>query len=150
MPIYQDGKIYRLVCNKTGLAYVGSTCETIQHRYNAHRNKYDAWKAGKTNRCGSFRIVEGNDFRIELIENYPCNSKIELTQRERHWFDIEKQHSTLCNVFLPHRFYADLQAQRKRTDAKRATNPERIASKKSSNRRRYLLRKELLNYNLFD
>ena len=27
MPDYSKGKIYKIVCNVTGLVYVGSTCE---------------------------------------------------------------------------------------------------------------------------
>jgi len=148
MPNYQDGKIYRMTCNKTGLGYVGSTCSTLSQRLYNHAFKWEAWKQQKANNCGSFKIIEGGDYKIELVEEYPSNSKTELLKRERYWFDLEKEKVTLCNLFLPYRFYADLQEQRRKTDAKRATNPDRIASRQSSNRKRYLLKKELTFYNI--
>ena len=146
MPCYVDGKIYKITCNKTGLEYVGSTCDTLNRRLHNHVVKWGAWKAGKTNRCGSFKILEGGDYKIELLENFPCNSKEELNKRERYWYDLAT--TPLCNLFLPYRFYEDIQAQRKRTDEKRKNNPQRIASKKENNRKRYLYKKQLTYYNL--
>ena len=33
----------------------------------------------------SFEVLENNDYYIELLENYPCNSKKELEIREGIW-----------------------------------------------------------------
>ena len=144
-----NGKIYRLTCNVTGMTYIGSTASPLPVRLQQHsfrQEQFTKYEIG--NYCGSFKIIEGSDYKIELIEEYPCNSKTELRMRERYWYDLEKEKVTLCNLFLPYRFYADLQEQRRKIDAKRATNPDRIASRQSSNRRRYLLKKELTFYNI--
>ena len=151
MPDYNDGRIYSLVCNETGLEYIGSTCDTLCRRLQGHKTKYGKWKNGLENKCGSFRILEGGNYSINLVENYPCNNKKELNIRERYWYDeYKKNGSNLCNINSPYRFYADLQAQRKAHDDKRAKNPARIAQKKRLNATRYWLKKQLSYYNLFD
>ena len=41
MTDYQLGKIYRIVCNTTGLTYYGSTCEpTLARRLSGHVVNY--------------------------------------------------------------------------------------------------------------
>jgi hypothetical protein len=82
---YQNGKIYKIVCNKTNLVYIGSTTEKyLCNRLKGHVYKF---KENKTNYT-SFKVLENNDYYIELIELYPCNSKDELLVRERYYFDI--------------------------------------------------------------
>jgi hypothetical protein len=150
MPDYQDGRIYRLVCNKTGLTYIGSTCDTLSRRLAGHRNKYYKWKAGLEHKCGSFKILEEDDYKIHLVENFPCDNKKELTIRERHWYDEYKKEVELCNLIMPYRHYEDLQAQRKACDNKRKNNPERIDYKRRNARMRYCLKQQLSCFNLFD
>ena len=148
-----NGKIYRLTCNVSQMTYIGSTTTSLSIRLHQHAIKYEKYTDFKEgNYCGSFQIIKNDDYKIELLENYPCKSKTELRQRERYWYDLEKATDgvVLANLILPYRFYADLQEQRRKTDAKRATNPDRIASKKSSNHRRYLLKKELSFYNILE
>lgn len=79
--IYTCGKIYKLVCNKTGLCYYGSTTQSLNERLAKHKDKY------KNNRdnMASFKVFENDDYKIELIENYPCFEKIELRRREQYW-----------------------------------------------------------------
>jgi hypothetical protein len=135
------------------MTYIGSTASPLPMRLQQHAFKHEQFtKYEIGNYCGSFKIIEGGDYKIELIEEYPCNSKTELRMRERYWYDLEKSQegAVLANIILPYRFYADLQEQRRKTDAKRATNPDRIASKKASNHRRYLLRRQLSFYNILE
>jgi uncharacterized protein (DUF2344 family) len=85
---YQNGKIYRIVCNITGEQYVGSTCETLSRRLSVHIRHYKCWKkSGKCRNITSFRIIERGDYDIVLIENHPCNNKEELHRRERCFMD---------------------------------------------------------------
>ena len=86
MPIdYSKGKIYKIVCNVTGLIYVGSTCEpNLARRLTGHVADYKRWENGKRNYVTSFKCLENDDYDILLIENYPCNSKDELYARERN------------------------------------------------------------------
>lgn len=78
MPDYKNGKIYRLICDNTGLVYIGSTCQTLSRRLSRHLCDYN-----KGMRKSSARIIEGGNFKIFLIENYPCSSNEELHSRER-------------------------------------------------------------------
>jgi hypothetical protein len=146
MPDYQKGKIYRIVCLDTLLEYIGSTCDTLPRRLSNHIGKWKSWKQGKANKCGSFKILEGGNYKIELIEDYPCEKKEELHIRERYWYDLAT--TPLCNCFLPYKFYSDLQKQRKIADDKRKSNPERILQKQKNSSKRYWLKKELTYFNL--
>jgi hypothetical protein len=83
MPNYQDGKIYKIVCNITDECYIGSTCEpTLARRLATHVSNYKKWKACKSNKTTSFDIIDRGDYQIYLIDSYPCNSRDELTARE--------------------------------------------------------------------
>ena len=86
--MYQKGKIYRLVCNTTGLQYYGSTCEDMLcKRLTKHKANYNQFIKNEHDFTTSFDIIKNNNYEIILVENYPCNSKDELHQRER--FHIE-------------------------------------------------------------
>jgi len=74
MPDYQQGKIYRLVSNKTEDVYYGATTRALTHRLNHHK---------KDLRCSSRKLFENDAVvTIVLIELFPCNSKMELNTRE--------------------------------------------------------------------
>lgn len=84
MPIeYSNGKIYKLVDLETDMCYIGSTCEkTLARRLATHINYYKNYKKQKCGFVTSFYILEKNNYSIQLIENYPCSTKDELTARE--------------------------------------------------------------------
>jgi len=85
---YLNGKIYKIVCNKTNLVYIGSTVEKyLCNRLKGHRKHYNEFLNGKNHYTSSFKILENGDYYIELVESYPCNSKDELLVRERYYFD---------------------------------------------------------------
>lgn len=79
MPNYQNGKIYRIDGN--GLTYIGSTTEPLNRRLNKHRGyiKYNRY-------CSSSKTFGNGNETIKLIENYPCNNKKELIEREYYWY----------------------------------------------------------------
>jgi len=90
--MYNNGKIYKIVCNVTGKCYIGSTVvPTLAQRMWNHRSTYKKWKNDGDNHnlkpCKSVEVLDGGDYNIILVENYPCNSKDELLMRER--FHIE-------------------------------------------------------------
>ena len=47
MPNYQNGKIYKIVCNITGLVYIGSTIENLTERLWGHVYHYNSYLDGK-------------------------------------------------------------------------------------------------------
>jgi hypothetical protein len=75
MPDYQKGKIYKLWSPQGNEIYIGSTVNSLAKRLSQH-------KAGN-NCCNSKYLFENyNVVRIELIEEYPCNNKMELDRKE--------------------------------------------------------------------
>ena len=80
---YQNAKIYKIVCNSTGLVYYGSTCEiTLARRLAGHTKDY---KLGI--KITSSKIIENGNYGIFLVETYPCNSRDELNMRERFYIE---------------------------------------------------------------
>lgn len=86
MPDYSQGKLYQIICHVTGKRYVGSTCKTLSERLNGHNYSKRKWETyGTGNYCSSYEVLEHGDYYIELIENFPCETKLELLKRERYW-----------------------------------------------------------------
>jgi hypothetical protein len=85
---YQLGKIYKIVCNETGLIYVGSTCEpTLTKRLTKHRDNYKKWLNGKYPYVTSFKVLEKGNYNIILIEDYPCDRREQLLAKERKYIE---------------------------------------------------------------
>ena len=82
MPNYQQGKIYTLRCyTDTSLIYVGSTTKKLCDRKSNH--KFNSIKCPENS---LYKVILDNgcwnNWYIELVENFPCNSKEELEKRE--------------------------------------------------------------------
>ena len=87
---YENGKIYKITSKQTDDVYIGSTCKTLNDRFSTH-------KTNSKSRCYSLKIIKYDDVIIELIEEYPCETKQELLWRERYWIENMK----CINVALP-------------------------------------------------
>jgi hypothetical protein len=117
---YQRGKIYKIVCNTTGLTYYGSTIEpTLARRLSSHNINYNAWKKGlRKYMTTSGTILENNNYEIVLVELYPCNSKDELHKRERFYIE----NNECVNKFIPtrtdHEYYEDHKEEKKEYNKK--------------------------------
>ena len=84
MSDYQQGKIYKLyVEGVEDFCYIGSTTESLSERLCKHRNSAKYESQNKTTACAMFE--NDNNVLISLIEDYPCNSKKELEEREKYW-----------------------------------------------------------------
>lgn len=88
MEKYQQGKVYAIICRKTGRRYVGSTLEpTLSRRLAKHLGAFKCWlKHGKCYKT-SFDIIKDGDYYIVLLESYPCNSRDELRMAEQKHID---------------------------------------------------------------
>lgn len=84
---YSQGKVYRLVCNLTGLVYVGSTAQSLSQRLGGHRADYKKNLAGKKPFITCFKVMEGGNYSIILLERFPCESREELEARERDFME---------------------------------------------------------------
>lgn len=84
---YKNGKVYKLVCNVTGLVYVGSTTQPLSVRKAEHVRTFKRYQLGKTHYVTSFKIIESGDFDIVLVEEVECENKEQLHRKEREWIE---------------------------------------------------------------
>ena len=79
-----EGKIYKITGG--GLTYYGSTIRDLETRFNGHKNDYKKFKQGKKAGCStSWKVLEHDDAKIELVETIIYNKKTELLSRETHF-----------------------------------------------------------------
>ena len=86
MPDYANAKIYKIV-GEDGSTYYGSTVQSFRLRKNEHLS-YKGTMAHQ-------KIISQMDWDMILIENYPCESKKELEQREA-WYIRENPCVNRC------------------------------------------------------
>jgi hypothetical protein len=72
MPNFQNGKVYAIRSHQTDKIYIGSTTQPLSVRFGEHKRKP----------CTSREILNFNDAYIELLEEFPCANKMQLTKRE--------------------------------------------------------------------
>jgi len=84
---FKTGKIYKIYNNENDKFYIGSTIFELKDRFTRHKYSLNCM-------CKNLGVPI-KDFIIELIENYPCNSKEELLWRERFYFDKYKLEDNL-------------------------------------------------------
>ena len=75
---YNNSKIYAIRSSQTQLIYIGSTYNTLIKRFIGHKSDHKT----REGFCTSTELLKYDDAYIELIENFPCNSKKELKRRE--------------------------------------------------------------------
>ena len=82
---YQNGKIYKIVDVGYSKCYIGSTCESLSQRMARHRNKYNSYSSRKQQHTRSVYLFDEfgvENCKIELLENFPCETKEQLLRRE--------------------------------------------------------------------
>ncbi|MCP4529097.1 MAG: DUF1682 domain-containing protein [Aestuariibacter sp.] len=86
MPDYQKGKIYKLYSiSNEELVYYGSTIETLSSRLSKHIYEYKNKPS-----CESKLVLAAGDYKMELIENYPCANKQQLERKECEYIKANK------------------------------------------------------------
>ena len=76
---YNNGKIYSLRNSINDEIYVGSTTQRLSKRLYIHKRDM---KTQKSKLYDFMNSLGAEHFYIELVEDYPCNSKEELERRE--------------------------------------------------------------------
>jgi hypothetical protein len=69
--------IYKIVCNKTGLVYVGSTTETLHERIRKHKDK----------KCACKTILEQGDFEAAELEHFYTKFRFAVLLKEQWYQD---------------------------------------------------------------
>jgi hypothetical protein len=85
---YKNAKVYRLVNTVDDEIYVGSTCSPLPKRLYEHKQKANLYPNRRVYQ--HFDTIGFENVKIVLIEEYPCNNKMELERRERHWIEETK------------------------------------------------------------
>ena len=78
---YNNSKIYKIVCNITNEVYYGSTVQDSLKRLKGHVNDSKTIRSCITSK----QIIKRGDYKIELVENYPCSCKKDLRKREGYY-----------------------------------------------------------------
>ena len=82
---FNKSKIYKITNDYNDEIYIGSTCNTLIKRFINHKSD------SKKEHCKNKQIyklmnqIGFERFRIELIEEYVCQDKYQLRQREGHF-----------------------------------------------------------------
>lgn len=84
---YAGGRIYKLTSPSTQDIYIGGTTQSLRHRLYGHYGNYKAFLKSQKKYVTSYEIIKWGDPAIELIEDYPCDSKRELLIRERYYIE---------------------------------------------------------------
>ena len=81
---YQNGIIYKIVCNDTNEVYYGSTTQRLSQRIAQHMSCLKRHQKGyvQSNYCSSYQILERGNFSYEWLEDCPCEKKEQLHARE--------------------------------------------------------------------
>ena len=97
MPNYQNSKIYKIysVSNEE-LVYYGSTTKTLTSRLANHIYDYNNNKNYNLS-CKS--IFDAGDYKIELVEEYPCVNKQQLVKKEGEYI----KNNVCVNKVIPDR-----------------------------------------------
>ena len=85
---YQNGAIYKIVNNIDDQIYVGSTCLMLAKRLYDH--KRTATRKPNQPVYRHLSEIGWENVRIILVEQFPCDTKDQLEQRERYWYDMLK------------------------------------------------------------
>jgi group I intron endonuclease len=82
---FTKAKIYKITNDFNDDIYVGSTCDTLVRRFISH--KADSTRERFQNRS-LYKLMNEigfERFRIQLIEDYPCEDLYQIRQREGFW-----------------------------------------------------------------
>jgi len=83
MPNYGNGKTY-FIWNTTAPVhklYIGSTVSTLKHRLTQHVCEFK----NTSKKCESHILIAMGNYDIQLLENYPCENKQQLEDREAEY-----------------------------------------------------------------
>jgi hypothetical protein len=98
---YQNGKIYKITGN--GLTYYGSTCDSLENRLRQHKYSLVGYNKRQKGYCTSYEVITDENCIIELVEEFPCETKKDLGKREKHYI----KNNECVNKALPTRSDAE-------------------------------------------
>ena len=122
---YENGKIYRLVCNITNKNYYGSTTQLLSKRLYDHKKNYIYYLKSNKKYLTSFEIIKEDNFDIVLVELFNCSCKMELEKRERFYIE----NNQCVNKYIPTRTqeeYKETNKYKENTKKYREINKDKL------------------------
>ena len=145
MPDYQKSKIYKLWSPSKNLVYYGSTTQTLSQRFAEHIRK----KRNK-DKCYSCLVLDCEDYKIELVEEYPCNNRQQLMKKEGEYIknnecvnknvagrtDLEYRQDNKEHLLKYHKIYRENNGEKLKERCKkyRENHKEKITEYRENNK----------------
>jgi len=105
---FANGKIYIITCRTSNKCYIGSTTSSLGMRLENHEEDYQRYLFGSSNYVTAYEVLEGNNYFIELLQNYDCNSRYELNDREGMYIKAFRcVNKYIPNVGIKKGYFAD-------------------------------------------
>ena len=82
---YKSAKIYKIASKIGNCVYYGSTRGTLSRRLSKHKSDFNRGRYPN-----SSDVLKYQDYKIVLVEEYPCNSRLELCKREGWYISNNK------------------------------------------------------------
>jgi len=93
---YINGKIYALISESAQVVYYGSTIQRLSQRRGEHSRDYRNHLFNDGYKCSSFDVLQHQDAKIILIEEFPCKSRLELETREGFY----QKNNPCTNIYI--------------------------------------------------
>ena len=129
---YQNGKIYKLWSPSKNVVYIGSTTQLLCKRLVVHLSYYKAYNNDNTNNYySSFLVLDCEDYKIELLEEYACNNRQQLENKEGEYI----RNNECVNRYIAGRttkeYYIDnADKLKEQTKQYRITNADKLKEKR--------------------
>lgn len=98
---YQDAVIYSITNTSNGKQYIGSTRD-----YNNRCRQHNGAMNNENDKTYQYLLYQDirslgiDKFEFKIIENYPCNDKDELREREDYYIQLYKPKYNSCRAYL--------------------------------------------------
>ena len=94
MSKYQKSKLYEILFLDTNDSYIGQTIQPLKDRLSNHKTQGN----GMPKLMGD-AFKRNTNYKIVLLEKYPCNDIEELSKREQYWIDKKKPSLNGCKAY---------------------------------------------------
>jgi len=122
---YKNGKIYKIVNDLNDDVYVGSTVNTLSQRMAHHKYDFERYPDRKIYKFIRNTGGDWSHYKIILIEDYPCDRKEQLLQREQYYKKIATLNNNNCFGF-------DKKRKKKYNKEYREANKDKIKENKNT------------------
>ena len=136
MPNYEFGKIYKLWSPSKNIIYYGSTTQTISQRLTDHLRDLRKYNIGtRTSNNSAFLVLNCDDYKIEVVEEYACNNKQQLERKEGEYIKNNECVNKCVAGRTPKEWYIDnIDKIRKQKQKKYEDNKEQIKMYREANK----------------